>query len=242
MLRREWIGWAIVIISILSGCGRDHTLLKTQEPVFIKPKGKVKFDYKIRPNDRVSVIIYKYPELIPTEMAGKGILVDANGYVALPLIHRVHIAGLTQTKAAKLLEKKFSKFIEDATLNLEVLNKRAYVLGEVRKPGVLPLDREKATVFEAIAKAGGLTDDALRDSVLILSHTRDGGNLELRKINLSNYHTLALTNLSIKPDDIVYVPPSGWKEFKIASSNFSLIFKTISNVASPFVNIKYLFK
>jgi polysaccharide export outer membrane protein len=224
----------------MSGCGRDRTLLQTEQEVLIKPGGKVYYDYRIKPHDRVAVTVYKYPELTPTNMSEKGILVDANGYISLPLIHRVHLAGLTQTQAARMLEKRYAKYLKDPSLNLEVLNKRAYILGEVKKPGPVPLDREQTTIFEALAMGEGLTADAQRDNILVLSHDASG-NLELRRVNLSNYHTLAASNLAIKPDDVIYVPPSGWKEFRINSENFTSVFKTVATVASPFVTLKYLF-
>jgi polysaccharide export outer membrane protein len=231
---------AILVLLALSGCGRDRTLLQTDQKVVIKPKGKVTYDYRIKPNDRVSVTVYKYPELTPTSMSEKGILIDSHGYISLPLIHRIKLAGLTQTQAARMLERRYAKYLKDPALNLEVLNKRAYILGEVKKPGPVPLDREKTTIFEALAVGEGLTDDALRDNILVLTHDRSG-NLELRRIDLSNYHTLAASNLIIKPDDVIYVPPSGWKEFKINSENFTSAFKLIADVASPFVTLKYLF-
>jgi len=228
------------LLLMLSGCGRDRTMLQTDQTVLIKPKGKVTYDYRIKPHDRVAITVYKYPELNPTNMSEKGILVDASGYISLPLIHRVKLAGLTQTQAAQMLERRYGKFLKDPALNLEVMNKRAYVLGEVKKPGPVPIDREKTTVFEALAVGEGLTDDAQRDNILILSHDA-AGNLELRRVNLSNYTTLAASSLTVKPDDVIYVPPSGWKEFKIASGNFTLVFKRIAEVAAPFVQLHYLF-
>ncbi len=241
MKRLVWLaGITSLLLLSLTGCGRDRTLLQTQETVLIKPKVKISYDYRIKPNDRVAITVYKYPELTPTSMSEKGILVDAGGYISLPLIHRVHLAGLTQTQAAQMLERRYGKYLKDPSLNLEVLNKRAYILGEVKKPGLVPIDREKTTVFEALAAGGGMTDDAVRDNVLVLSHDSQG-NLELRRIDLSNYHNIALSNLTIKPDDVIYVPPSGWKEFRINSDHFTSVLKTISDIASPFVTLKYLF-
>jgi len=239
---KKWLAGlaGMALILSMSGCGKDRTLLQTNETVIIKPKGKITYDYRIKPHDRVAITVYKYPELNPTSMSEKGILVDASGYISLPLIHRVRLAGLTQTQAAKMLERRYSRFLKDPSLNLEVMNKRAYILGEVKKPGPVPIDREKTTVFEAIAVAEGLKDDAVRDNILVLSHDA-AGNLELRRIDLSNYNMLAASNLVVKPDDVIYVPPSAWKEFRIASGNFTLVFKRIAEVASPFVQLHYLF-
>lgn len=230
----------ISLMLLAVGCGRDQTLLQTDETVVIKPKGRVIYDYRIKPHDRVAITVYKYPELTPTDMSEKGILVDANGYISLPLIHRVRLAGLTQTQAAKMLERRYSKYLKDPSLNLEVMNKRAYILGEVNNPGPVPIDRETTTVFEALAVGGGLKDDAVRDNILILTHDR-AGNLELRRIDLSNFHRVAASNLTVKPDDVIYVPPSGWKEFRIASGNFTLVFQRITELAAPFVQLHYLF-
>jgi polysaccharide export outer membrane protein len=224
----------------LGGCGRDQTLLQTDETVVIKPKGRVLYDYRIKPHDRVAITVYKYPELTPTNMSEKGILVDADGYISLPLIHRVRLAGLTQSQAAKMLERRYSKYLKDPSLNLEVMNKRAYILGEVNTPGPVPIDRETTTIFEAIAAGGGLKDDAVRDNILVLTRDRMG-NLELRRIDLSNFHRLAASNITVKPDDVIYVPPSAWKEFRINSENFTSVFRTIATIASPFVTLKYLF-
>jgi polysaccharide export outer membrane protein len=240
-MKKKWaILAAVTLAALLNGCWRDRTMLQTGEEVVIRPKGRIYYDYRIKSHDRVAITVYKYPELSPTNMSEKGILVDASGYISLPLIHRVRLAGLTQTQAAKMLERRYARFLKDPSLNLEVMNKRAYILGEVKTPGPVPIDREKTTVFEALAVGEGLTDDARRDNILVLTH--DGsGNLELRKVDLSSYHTLAASNVSVKPDDVIYVPPSGWKEFKIASGNFTLVFKRIAEIASPFVTMKYLF-
>jgi len=229
-----------IALFFINGCGRDRTMLQTNDTVIIKPKGKIIYDYIIKPHDRLSISVYKYPNLTPVEMNQKGILVDSQGYISLPLIHRVRVAGLTQTEAANYLEQEYAKYLKDPSLNLEVINKRAYILGEVKKPGPVPIDREQTTIFEAIAVGGGLTDNAQRDNILLLSHTKDG-ELELRRIDLSNYNTLASSDITVKPDDVIYVPPSAWKEFAITSGNFTLIFKRIAEIASPFVQMHYLF-
>lgn len=240
-MKRVFVGLsALILLVMLGGCGRDHTLMQTREKVVIKPQGKVYYDYRIKPNDRVAVTVYKYPELTPTSMSEKGILVDASGYISLPLIHRVRIAGMTQSTAARMLEHRYAKYLKDPSLNLEVLNKRAYILGEVKKPGPVPIDREKTTVFEALAAGEGLTDDAQRDNILILTHDA-AGNLELRRIDLSKYSSIGTSNLAIKPNDVVYIPPTGWKEFRVRSGNFVMLFQRITQLAQPFITLKYLF-
>ncbi len=200
-----------------------------------------KIDYRILNHDRLAINIYQHPDLIPPTLASNGILVDSNGYVSLPLIHRVKVAGLTQTQAAKMLERRYAKYLRNPALNLEVLNKRVYVLGEVKKAGPINVDKEYMTILEAIAFAGGLTDNAMRNNIIIVS--RDGiGRMKLRKLDLTNFDKLRASNIVIKPNDVIYVQPNGAKEFEIASNNITAPLKFIANIVSPFATVKSLGK
>ena len=228
---------AIIVAIIGSGCTSKYTLMETKKEVRAKPVRHVKFEYRIQPHDRLSVVAYKYPELMPTSMNENGILVDSNGYISLPLIHRVKVAGLTQGQAAKLLERRYRTYLKDPSFNVEVLNKRIYVLGEVKKPGVVKLDREKLTVLEALAFAGDLTDNAVRDNIIILSKS-PSGNLSMRKVDLTNFETMKMTDMVVHPDDIIYVQPNTWKKFKVSSENISSVLGIVSNLVSPYLLIR----
>ncbi len=57
--------------------------------------------------------------------------------------------------------------LNSPSVYVEVLNKRIYVLGEVNRPGVVKLDKEKMTLFEALAFSGDLTDNAVRNNIII---------------------------------------------------------------------------
>ena len=195
-----------------------------------------KIDYRILKHDRLAITIYQHPDLIPS---GKGILVDSNGYVSLPLLHRVHVAGLTQTEAAQMLERRYAKYLRNPALNLEVLNKRIYVLGEVKKPGPVKVDKEYMTILEAIAFAGDLTDNAVRDNIIIVSRDANG-NMSMRRLDLTNFNKLQASNMIIKPNDIIYVQPDSAKEFKLNTTNMVYPLQLISNIVSPFATVKAL--
>ena len=234
---------AVSLALFLSACngGRsDYELMQSKQPVQTEAKRAVeKIEYKIQPNDRLSVIIYQYPELTPTQMNEKGLLVDSKGYISLPLIHKVKVAGYSQSGAARMLESRYKKYLTDPSLNLEVINKRIYVLGEVKKPGVVQLDNEYMTVLQAIASAGGLTDSAQRDTIYIVN--QDGHkNLRMRRVDLTSFSSLQASNLTVKPNDIIYVQPNKWKSFRVASNDFTAPFETITKIAAPFVTLKYL--
>ncbi len=231
------------LMLLLTACnsGRsDYELMQTRQPVKTEAKRAVEtIEYKIQPNDRLSVVIYQYPELTPTDMNEKGILVDSRGYISLPLIHRVKVAGYSQSGAARMLESRYKKYLTDPSLNLEVVNKRIYVLGEVKSPGAIQLGNEYMSILQAIASAGGLTDQAQRDSIFIVN--QDGHkNLRMRKVDLTSFSSLQASNLTVKSNDIIYVQPNKWKSFRVASDDFTAPFETITKIAAPFVTLKYL--
>ncbi len=210
----------------------------------ITPLNKIKrFEYKIQPHDRVSITMYNHPELGTSTVQSqredtRGILVNSRGYVRLPLIKSIHIAGLTQTAAQKKIESAYSKFLEDAEVSLEVLNKRAFILGEVKTPGQIPLFNERLTLFQLLATAGGLTDEANRKSILIMRNINN--KLYTKRVDLTGKHSLIHANMMVYPNDVIYVVPNDMKVFNTGVNEFSPVFRLVGTVLQPFVNIKLL--
>lgn len=204
--------------------------------------GNIHLEYKIIPHDRISVIVYQHPEFSTSALESRsfdrGLLVNADGNIRLPLIKSVHVAGLTQTEALEKVEDQFKNYLKSPDIYLEVLNKRAYVIGEVNQPGEIELTNEKLSLIQAIAKAGDLTDSANRQSILILRNTPKGMNRKL--VNLTDINSLTMSNLLIRPNDIVYVLPDDIKTFNVNVNEINPVIQLIANVLSPFVSIKYL--
>jgi len=240
-----WIGAGL----LLGGCaGQDYKLAQTEKPVTEQKVSDKSIEYRILPQDRLEIALYKDPagssasginNQLGQSMNQKGILVNTAGYISLPLIEKIKVAGLTQTEAADRITEQYKQYLNTPSVYLEVLNKRLFVLGEVKKPGVIEIDKEKMTLFEALAFAGDLTDDAVRNEIIILSNSSTKG-MQMRKVDLTNFDTMRYASLMLRPNDIVYVQPDNWKEFKVASDNYTSPFETIAKLAAPFVTIKYL--
>jgi polysaccharide export outer membrane protein len=226
----------------------EYELLQTHQKTSTPQKSSAaSIEYKILPQDRLRVILYKDPAQITVEGGSKlgedinpnGILVSASGYIKLPLIGKVKVAGLTQSQASDQIERLYRKQLTEPSVYVEILNKRLIVLGEVNKQGVVKLDKEKMTLFEAIAFAGGLTDNAVRNDIVILSPTSKKG-MHLRHVDLTDFDKMHYAALMLRPNDVVYVKPNAWKKFKVASSNYISPFATIGKVIAPFATLKYL--
>ncbi|UFH58552.1 polysaccharide biosynthesis/export family protein [Sulfurovum mangrovi] len=239
------------LLLFLNGCSEssDYKLMQTKDAESKRPTKVTSqsIEYRILPQDRLNIILYKNPEQSATvsmqdlgqNMNSEGVLVNAAGDITMPLIGKIKVAGLSQTQAADRITTAYKMYLRTPSVYLEVMNKRIYVLGEVKNPGVVKLDKEKMTLFEALAFAGDLEDSAVRDNIIIVSNDPERG-MVMRSVDLTNFDTMNYAALMLRPNDIVYVQPDGWKEFRVASTNLTAPFETISKIASPFVTIKYL--
>ncbi len=239
------------VVFLLVGCAgnKDYALVQSKsENTQTTRVTDRSIEYRILPQDRLEISLYKDPAQasegsgsneLGQSMNEKGILVNATGYITLPLIKKIKVAGLSQSQAADRITAQYKKYMNTPTVYVEVLNKRIFVLGEVKTPGVVTLDKEKMTLFEAIATAGDLTDSAVRNEIMILSNSPTRG-MQMRKVDLTNFDTMNYASLMLRPNDIVYVKPNDWKAFKVASDDYTSPFVTITKIAAPFVTLKYL--
>ena len=236
---------------VMVGCTTKEDLILFNEANISTPNAQksvttlnnVKYEYLIQPHDRISITMYNHPELGTTSVQSqkqdlRGVLVNSSGYVRLPLIKSIHVAGLTQTEAQKKIEKAYSTYLEDAEVYLEVLNKRAYILGEVNKPGEIRLFNEKATLLQMLAKAGDFKDTANRHAVVIMKNRKN--KVLTQTVDLTGTNAIKMANLMIYPNDIIYVTPNNMKTFNVGVGEVSPIFDLAGKITQPIVNIKYL--
>jgi len=201
------------------------------------------YEYKIRPHDRISITMYNHPELGTTSVASqhqdtRGVLVNSKGNMRLPLIKTIHVAGLSQTAAQRKIEKAYGAYLEDAEVYLEVLNKRAYILGEVNKPGEQRLYNEKTSLIQLIAQAGDLKDTANRHAIVVLKAR--GKKVYTETVSLTGANSLKMASLMIYPNDIVYVAPNDIKSVNVGVNEINPSLRLISNILAPAVAVTYL--
>lgn len=219
---------------------KETSLEATPSRQFFNKNG-MSFEYKIRPHDRISILTYKHPELSTTTLGtvqDKGMLVSDDGFIRLPLVKKVYIAGLTQIQAEEQIEKALKKYLKYPEVNIDILNKKAYVIGQVKNSGDIELPNEQMTLLQILARAGDMTDGADRSAVMVFRGS--GDNVQTQVIDLTSRENLMMANLMIRPNDIVYVMPTGIHAFNKQINEVEPIFRIIGSILSPFVNIKYL--
>jgi len=180
-------------------------------------------DYKIAANDILSFRLFtnngmklvnftNQDNLQQIQPLNQGIeyLVEYDGKVNLPTISRIPIAGKTIREAELYLEDIYSRdagFVDPFIL-LNVTNRRVTVFpGNGGNGTVITLRNNNVTLLEALALAGGITQDGRASRVRLIR-----GNLsdpEVYAIDLSTINGLSDANIILQANDIIYVEPIG---------------------------------
>ena len=176
----------------------------------------------IRRGDKITVSIWGHDELSvgsinssfsANEATGRWLVVDETGEVNLPRVGRVNIASYNIKEANYLLESIYERNgIRAPVVNVRILSHYITLLGEVISPGRYQIDNETITLIELLGKAEGVTKYAKADEIRVIRKNKQGIVEEVR-VDLTNINSLAQNNIILKPDDVIYIPPSKVKRF-----------------------------
>ena len=107
----------------------------------------------------------------------------------------------------------------------------AFVLGEVRNPGIVPL-RSQLTLMDAVMTAGGPTKGAnMRDIFLV---RQVGGKGVVERINFKELvgHANFTKNYILRAGDLIYVPETGLNKLNYFTSQIAPFFTVVGVTAN----------
>ncbi|MDG1148537.1 MAG: polysaccharide biosynthesis/export family protein [Crocinitomicaceae bacterium] len=151
-----------------------------------------------------------------------GYLIDANGNIQLPILGSIEIAGLNRMEATEMLREKLKAYVNNPVVNIQILNFKVTVLGEVKKPGSFKVPNERITILEAIGLAGDLKITGVRNNVLVI-RDNNGKKQEFR-VNLTENTLFNSPVYYLQQNDVVYIEPNA------AARSNSTIWKTTGSV------------
>ncbi|MBO5618814.1 MAG: polysaccharide biosynthesis/export family protein [Paludibacteraceae bacterium] len=175
-------------------------------------------------------VVYATPgtEKLQTTPALQYYTVDANGDIEMPVLGKIHLAGLKESEAVDTLKARLSQQVLNPMVQLHLVNAKVAVMGEVARPGTVPLSNGRLTILEALAAAGDMTSYGRRDNVLI---TREcNGKIEMQRVDLHSADLVNSPYYYLQQNDVIYVSPN--KVRAISSTNVSLWLSMVSTVAS----------
>jgi polysaccharide export outer membrane protein len=147
-----------------------------------------------------------------------GYLVDADGYIQLPILGSVQAENLTKSQLKENITNLIidKKLLIDPIVNIRHLNYEVTVIGEVGHPNVITVPNEKISMIKALGLAGDITVYGKKDNVLLIRETE--GVKDVRRINLNSKDFLNSPYYYLMPNDIVYVESNKNKVASVARS------------------------
>lgn len=178
------------------------------------------YEYTIRKDDKLSVSVWGQDEVSvgsvygiynSNEVYGKWLLVDINGNIEMPKIGLFHAEGKTVIDLRDTLKTMLAKWIVNPVVDVKVLNKEITVLGEIKNPGVIKIDKDRNYLMELIGHSGGF--DFYADLKRIKVLRQEGPNVRVTNINLTQDGDFLTKNILLHPGDVVIVPSKKHKAF-----------------------------
>ncbi len=210
------------------------------QPEIVVAKDRYIKEYILAPQDVIEVSILKHPEVT------RACLIRPDGYITLPILDDVKAAGITPSALDAQLTELFSARLQNPEVTVIVTDLRpplVYVLGEVGQPRAVPL-REVQSAVQAVASAGGFTTRSKEKSVVII-RLLDDNRLVAIPVQVQargrGARYIALSNVPLQPDDVVFVPKKIISKFNVfLSESVNPIMSTVNNMFATYTNFRLI--
>ena len=216
-----WLkGTLFSFLIFLVGCSSPIGTTEVKaHPEVIKSLERYTKDYRLQAGDQIEVYVYRHPDF------SKSGTIRPDGFLTLPVLDDVKAAGLTPMELDEKVTHSLSKRLKlpEVTVFVEnVVEPMVYIHGEVQVASAIPLRKAK-TVAQALSQIGGIKREGKIPQLAILRLSDDG---YLRAITLedlgsgqSSYY-LAMQNMSLQAEDIIFIPESNRSQFIRAVQDF----------------------
>lgn len=238
-----------LLIGLLSSCVTARKVNYMQEPDRQIPSyaDTLSFeDYELRIGDRMYIYVYSLDENI-TKMYNAGgsgsmvrqqmnqgnmsgsydlytYLVDDNGNIEFPTIGKIPVRGLTTREVKRKLEEELSKLLQEipgySTVSVEVniVNRTFSIIGA--QSGRYVINKEKMTIFEALAMAGDLGEFNSRKEIKLVREKE--GKTTIKTFDVRSKDIVNSEYYYIEPNDIIYIRQIPGYSFGINSASTAL--------------------
>lgn len=140
-------------------------------------------------------------------------LIDSKGDIDFPILGKIRVAGMTREELEVSIKNTLvsQRLLNDAVVTCEVLNHFVNILGDVRSPGRIHIDKDNLNIIEAITMCGDLNITGERQTVMVIR--REGDEQRVYQMDLSSAENVYSSEaFYLRPDDVVYVNPNDMKQ------------------------------
>jgi len=166
-----------------------------------------------------------------------GILVNTDGTIDIPTLGNLKVVGQTKNQLRLTLTKLLLPYLKEPVVTIRFMNYRVTVLGEVNRPGTIPILNERVSVLEALGLAGDLTMYGNRNNILLIHESN--GIKETKRLSINDYSVFSSPYYYLQNNDVLYVEPNKAKAYissPIAvllpafSTSISILFLVINSI------------
>ena len=199
---------ALALCWVLAACSSSVVEPEFNHPDRFAAWSDASPEYRLGPGDEISVVLPYNTELNYTGTIGP------DGRFVMPIGGAFPAANETADELQAAIDRKLAGIVlvPNATVVIKKYAQGVYVGGQVRHPGLIPI-QGRMDLLAAITVAGGMHDTARKNEIIVIRRGADGKPM-LRTVNLQSFLQTASTdqNLILQPLDIVYVPKSSISE------------------------------
>ncbi len=174
-------------------------------------------DYVVGPNDSIMITVSGHPEYSPglfTVVGGvtgtitgsqRGSRVDGSGYIQIPSLGLVRVAGLTLPQIRSHIQGLLMQYLQEPSVVVEVTDYKSqplYILGQFKNTGVYYMDRP-FNVLQGLAMGGGYD--------LASANPKAARIIRDKKVLPVDVYELLMRadqaqNVWLKPGDTIFMP------------------------------------
>jgi len=193
----------VSVLVFLASCGpKDLRVREFQLPADTRNPAKPPSEfYVVGLGDVLGVNIWKEPSL------SGPVKVRPDGFITLPLINEVHVAGLTTAQVRKALEEKYKAFLANPLVTIRlgaIVSTQIFLIGQVNSPGIYPFIGND-TLIEVLTQAGGFTIFADKRNIRVVRRNGKKGTeyiVDYNAIIKGDFKQ----DLILRPGDWIIVP------------------------------------
>ena len=152
----------------------------------------------------------------------RSVIIDPSGQIAMPLAGHIQASGLTPQALENVIKNRLRSNYKDESLDVSVgltnaaipeedLKPKVFITGEVLRPGSYVV-RQKTTLMQAIALAGGLGPFAAKRRIQVRRKGGPGENIFMFDYRAYEAGQDLEGDITLHAGDVIMVPERGLLE------------------------------
>ena len=203
-----------------------------------------KFEAVICPYDELDIIITTFDSELarPFNLRGSnhssystatGIcyLVDVYGDIELPILGKIHVAGLTRLKLQERIKEMLISggYISDPFVLARFRSFKIFFLG-ANGGKAINISNERCTFLEALALSGDMSVFTNRDKIMVVREV--DGKMVSRYLDPRSSKVFDDPFFMLQQNDFIITRNTGYRTFQQSYSQFGTILSVITSIAS----------